>query len=267
MEVYSCKECGVQLTGKEQMYIYSCGHLMCFRHVMGPYCDCGELMAAEVTRDARIIDCLAQLVDGGLSSLETMQRNIVVGELALRMEELCQGHPSVQPQYWTCVNGCLVPAGMRVCGNCRVTPSGLVPVQLRTVAQIIAVSEGEPGHIISAVHEKPDTETVNKDTLVPTLTLQTFTVSVKLPPSDPPLDQAPETVACMKCGNLYNNVRRKSCIRCKQPLERPGKTIPVDPPKPKTGWRCKICCKLNLVSEDRCNVCGDKNKTRYGRFA
>lgn len=96
----------------------------------------------EVMKDGRVVDCLLQLEQ------ETRReaRETLLGHLARRMIELMNGYPETLVQFWRCVKGCWVPAGLKACRNCGLTPSGLTlepPAEQMTIAEVAVGSSVE----------------------------------------------------------------------------------------------------------------------------
>jgi len=120
----------------------------------------------ELMQDGRVVDCLLQLeVEGRKEARETL-----IGHLAQRVGELQAGYGEMQVQYWRCVNGCSVPAGLGVCRNCRLTPSGLTlpPPAL----QVTAVEVGNSGKEQSSTVEpmiisEPQDDVVKQEEVPP----------------------------------------------------------------------------------------------------
>ena len=120
----------------------------------------------ELMQDGRVVDCLLQLeVEGQKEARETL-----IGHLGQRVRELQAGYGETLVQYWRCVNGCSVPAGLAVCRKCRLTPSGLTLAP--PALQVAAVEVGNSGKEQSSTVEpmiisEPQDDVVKQEEVPP----------------------------------------------------------------------------------------------------
>lgn len=220
---------------------------------MSPFCSCAEggLLVIEMMQDARVVDCLVQLEEETRAEQRAFWDNV----LRMRVLDLKQGMMPMRAQTWYCVNKCIVPAGLQVCMNCKLTPSGMT-VNTAAVQNGVAIAE-----VAVRESEEKNKAVELKEAGVDPMEICDSQSDQKPFEDEPPIQEdaverinppAPQVVSVqreeIKAEKPPNSIKRKSNLA----------DVPDPQPSISNGHEDHPCLACGtLHNGEKCNTCGD----------
>jgi hypothetical protein len=202
-------------------------------------------------QDARVVDCLVQLEEETPAEQRAFWENV----LRMRVLDLKHGMMPMRAQTWYCVNKCIVPAGLQVCMNCKLTPSGMT----------VNKAAGQNGVAIAEVAVR-ESEEKNKAVELKEAGVDPMEIcdsqSDKKPCEDEPHFQEDAAEMINPAAPQVASVQREEMKAEKPPrsIKRKSNLRDVPDPQPsisnkEEGIYCPKCD--TMYNGERCNKCGD----------